>query len=74
MSDREKAINIIDSMPDSQMGYILGMLQTFKSALDEAADDVYCERLYEDYLADNDSTKNDAVSIEDFAKGLGINL
>ena len=74
MSDREKAINIIDSMPDSQMGYILGMLQTFKSAVDEATDDAYCERLYENYLADNDITKNDAVSIEDFAKELGISL
>ena len=74
MSDREKAINIIDTLPDSQMGYILGILQSFKSAVDEASDDVFCDNLYEDYLTDTDATKNDAVSIEDFAEGLGISL
>lgn len=74
MSDREKAINLIESIPDSQMGYILNMIQSFKSAVDEAADDAFCESVYESYLADTDAEKNDAVAVEDFAKSLGIQL
>ena len=74
MSDREKAINIIDSIPDSQVCYVLNMLQNFKAALDETADDTFCERLYADYIEDNDSQKDDGLSIEQFAESLGITL
>lgn len=74
MSDREKAINLIDSIPDSQIGYILNMLQSFKAAVDEAADDSFCEHMYESYLEDTDSEKNVGVSIETLAQDLGINL
>lgn len=74
MSDREKAIKIIDSIPDSQMIYILNMLQNFKSAVDEAADDAFCERMYESYLEDTDPKKDDSISAEVLAQNLGITL
>ena len=74
MSDREKAIHLIDSIPDSQMGYILSMLQNFKSAVDDAADDLFCERMYESYIEDTDKDKDVGVSIEDLAEDLGIDL
>lgn len=74
MSDRERAINIIDSLPDSQVYYVLHILQNFKAALDENADDEFCERIYADYVADDDDDKNDGIIIENFAESLGIEL
>ena len=74
VTDREKAINLIDSIPDSQMRYIISMLQSFKAAVDEASDDSFCEHLYENYLNDTDSEKDNGIPIETFAHELGINL
>ncbi len=74
MSEREKAISIIDSIPDSQVCYVLNMLQNFKAALDETADDAFCEHLYTDYIEDKDAQKNEGMPIEQFAESLGITL
>ena len=74
MSERDKAISIIDSIPDSQICYVLNMLQNFKAALDETADDTFCDRLYTDYIEDSDNQKDDGMPIEQFAESLGITL
>ena len=74
MSNKELAINIIENIPESQMGYILNMLQNFQMALEDAADDAFCQRLYEDYLNDDDPEKNEGIEIEKFAEDLGISL
>ena len=74
MSNRDIAQNIINTIPDSQMGYIVNLLQNFQMALEEAADDAYCERLYNDYVNDEDPEKNTGMEIEEFAKSLGIEL
>ena len=74
MSDRNKAIDIINSLPDSQVAYVLSMLQIFHSAMDEASDDAFCEKLYADYLNDDDSEKDTGMLIEDFAQQLGISI
>ena len=68
MSEREKAIRIIDSIPDSQVCYVLNMLQNFKDALDETADDAFCNHLYDDYIEDTDTQKNEDIPIEKFAE------
>jgi len=41
---------------------------------DESSDDVYCSKLYEDYLNDPDPEKKEAISLQDYAKELGIVL
>ena len=74
MSNRELAKNIIDSIPESQMGYIVNVLQNMHMALEEVADEVFCEKLYEDYLNDDDPEKDVGIPIEQFAKDLGITL
>ena len=38
------------------------------------SDDEYCQQLYENYLASDDPDKDESISIEDFAKELGIKL
>ena len=74
MSERDKAISIIDSIPDSQVCYVLNILQNFKDALDETADDAFCNHLYDDYIEDTDAQKNEGMPIEKFAESLGITL
>ena len=74
MSNKEMAISIIDSLPESQLGYVVSMLESFRNAIDEAADDAFCEQLYNDYLNDPDTEKDEGVTIESLAESLGIQL
>ena len=72
MSNREKCIAIIDSFNDLQLINIVALLQAARDAVSEAADDAFCNALYEEYKADPD--KGEAVSLEDAAKLLGVAL
>lgn len=36
MSDRERAVAMIDSFPDDQLGNVIAMLQTMKQAIEDA--------------------------------------
>lgn len=72
MSNREKCIAIIDSFNDLQLINIVALLQAARDAVSEAADDAFCNALYEEYKADPD--KGEAVSLEDAAKLLGVTL
>lgn len=75
MSTREMLHSMIDSFTEEQMEQVLLMLSSVKRMLnEEAADDAFCEQLAETYISDNDPEKHDAVSIDDFAKELGIEL
>lgn len=74
MSNREMAINIINSLPDVQVDYVLNMLKNFSAAVEEASDMAFCEKLYNDYLNDEDPQKNDGIVLEDFANQLGLSL
>ena len=74
MSNREMAINIINSLPDVQVDYVLNMLKNFSAAVEEASDMAFCEKLYNDYLNDTDPQKNDGMALEDFASQLGFSL
>lgn len=72
MSNKEKCIELLDSVPEFKMGYVLAYLQGLTA--DETADDVFCEQMYQDYLNDLDPAKHDAVPLEAFAAELGIDL
>ncbi|HIU79170.1 MAG TPA: helix-turn-helix transcriptional regulator [Candidatus Avilachnospira avicola] len=41
---------------------------------EELEDDIYCERLLDEYLEDPDPDKHDAMSLEDFAQSEGIDV
>ena len=64
---------IIDKLPDYKIKDLLLFLQGMQFS-DEIEDDLYCEKLAEDYLDNPDPDKHDAISIEDFAMREGINL
>ena len=72
MSNLEKCYAIIESFTEEQLSNIAELLTSVKTLADESADDAYCLRLYADYQADSD--KGEPVSIESFARELGISL
>lgn len=72
MSNREKCLMLLDSFSEVQLSDIATMLQAARNAIDEAADDAFCNALYEEYKANPD--KGEAISLEDAARSLGVVL
>lgn len=66
MSNKDKAKQIIDSLPDYKIDKILLNLQRIQID-DEIEDDRFCENLLLRYLNDPDSEKHESTSIEEFA-------
>ena len=56
MSNREKVIALLDSVPDYKMGYVLAYVQGITA--DEEADDAFCQRMLENYENDPDPDKD----------------
>ena len=63
MSNKEKVIELLDSVPDYKMGYVLAYVQGITA--DEEADDLFCERMLENYENDPDPEKDKGYSLED---------
>lgn len=70
MSNKEMVINLLDSIPDYKMGYVLAYVQGI--AADEEADDIFCNKMIENYLNDTDPEKDQAYTLEECMKEWGI--
>ena len=70
MSNRERVINLLDSVPDYKMGYVLAYVQGITA--DEEADDLFCERMVENYENDPDPEKDKGYSLDDCKRGWGL--
>lgn len=70
MSNREKIVQLLDDIPDYKMGYVLAYVQGITA--DEEADDIFCERMVQNYLNDPDSDKDETYSLEECKKEWGI--
>lgn len=70
MSNRERIIELLDSVPEYKMGYVLAYVQGI--AADEEADDNFCQRMVENYENDPDPEKDNAVPLEDLKKAWGL--
>lgn len=70
MSDKEKVIQLLDSVPSYKMGYVLAYLQGITA--DDVADDAFCENLLAEYEADAD--KGNFISIDEMAEMSGVSL
>ena len=68
MSEKERAVALLDAVPEYKMAYVIGYLQGLVA--DETADDAFCKKLYQDYL--NDPEHGDFVSFEDALKECGV--
>ena len=73
MSNRDKAKQILDTLPDYKIDKILLILQGIQID-DEIEDDIFCENLTERYLRDDSADKNDSISLEEFAEQENIKL
>lgn len=70
MSNRERIIELLDSVPEYKMGYVLAYVQGI--AADEESDDNFCQRMVENYENDPDPEKDEAVALEDLKKAWGL--
>lgn len=68
MSDKERASALLDMVPEYKLGYVIAYLQGLTA--DEAADDTFCMRLYNDYMADPE--RGDFVSFDEALKECGV--
>ena len=73
MSEREQAKRIIDGLPEYKIGPLLLFLRGIQFD-DELEDDLYCEKLAEDYLNDDSPDKHETITLEELAKREGIEL
>lgn len=70
MSNRERVIDLLRSVPDYKMGYVLAYVQGITA--DEEADDAFCQRMVENYENDPDPEKGKGYSLEDCKREWGI--
>lgn len=70
MSDKEKIVKLLDSVPEYKLGYILAYVQGITA--DEDADDLYCQKIYKDYLNDPDPDKDEVYTLDNCKKEWGI--
>lgn len=57
------------AVPEYKLGYILAYIQGITA--DEKSDDLYCRKLYEDYLRDPDPNKEEEYTLSDCKKEWG---
>lgn len=64
MSEKELALKLLDEVPAYKLGYVIAYLQGITA--DNAADDAFCEKLYQEYLASDE--KGDFITLEEITK------
>lgn len=73
MNEREQAKLIIDKLPEYKISTLLMFLRGVAFD-DEMEDDLYCEKLVDDYMNDPDQGKHESITLEELAKREGITL
>lgn len=73
MSEREQAKQIIDRLPEYKIGNLLLFLKGMEFD-DDIEDELFCQKMYEDYLNDPDPEKDEEITIEELAAREGIEL
>lgn len=62
MSNRDKIVELLKIIPDYKIGYALAYIQGL--AADEEADDIFCQKMLENYENAPDEDKED-ILLED---------
>lgn len=70
MSNKENIIQLLDKIPDYKMGYVLAYVQGITA--DEEADDIFCQKMMENYKNDPDPEKDKRYTFEECKKEWGI--
>lgn len=69
MSNKERIVELLDCIPDYKMGYVLAYVQGV--AADEEADDIFCQRMVENYENSPEEDK-ESVPLEVCLKEWGL--
>lgn len=69
MSNRERAIELLNQVPEYKMGYVLAYIQGITA--DEEADDIFCQRMVENYKNAPEEDKEN-VPLEECLKAWGL--
>ena len=69
MSNRELCVKLLDNVPEYKIGYVLAYMQGITA--DEEADDIFCQRMVENYENSPDDEK-ESVPLEECLKEWGL--
>ncbi len=61
---------MLDVIPDYKIGYVLAYVQGI--AADEEADDIFCQRMLENYENDPDPEKDASYTLEECKREWGL--
>ena len=61
MSEKEKVIQLLDTVPPYKLGYVLAYIQGITA--DEDADELFCQKMADDYLNDPDPEKDEEYDL-----------
>lgn len=70
MSNRERIIELLNVIPDYKIGYVLAYVQGV--AADEEADDIFCQRMMDNYENDPDPEKDETYTLEECKREWGL--
>ena len=70
MSQKDLCIQLLDSVPEYKLGYVLAYLQGITA--DEREDDEFCTKLLEDYHNSNDDEKDVSYTLDDCKREWGL--
>ena len=70
ISNKERIVQLLDSVHEYKMGYILAYVQGITA--DEEADDRFCEKMLKDYENDTDPEKDKNYTLEECMKDWGL--
>ena len=69
MSNKERVVELLDNVPEYKMGYVLAYVQGITA--DEEADDIFCQRMIENYENAPDDEKED-IPLDECLREWGI--
>ena len=69
MSNKERVIELLDNVPEYKMGYVLAYVQGITA--DEEADDIFCQRMVENYENAPDDEK-EGIPLDECLREWGL--
>ena len=69
MSNKERVVELLDNVPEYKMGYVLAYVQGITA--DEEADDIFCQRMVENYENAPDDEK-EGIPLDECLKEWGL--
>lgn len=69
MSNKERVVELLDNVPEYKMGYVLAYVQGITA--DEEADDIFCQRMIENYENAPDDEK-EGIPLDECLREWGL--